>query len=139
MIWAETGWATTGEKKKKEGALGVAHPGLRPGLWRGGWALGRRWPTLGRSRTRSTRGAGERASSSARRRPGVDGAQEEDDEEEQRGWGSGDGSQRGTPVNGRRTSGPVEPSGAGASELLAKGTGQRAKQRGRAVEAEARS
>ena len=25
MIWAETGWATTGEKKK-EGALGVASP-----------------------------------------------------------------------------------------------------------------
>ena len=25
-------------------------------------------------------------------------------------------------MNGRRTSGPVEPSGAGASELLAKGT-----------------
>ena len=30
MIWAETGWATTGEKKK-EGALGVASP----------WALAR--------------------------------------------------------------------------------------------------
>ena len=103
MIWAETGWATTGEKKKGGGVGGGLTMGLGPdgGGGRAGRLLGRLWHgrrhagpaglgSIGEGSTRA--GTSGRASCSVRqeaeqrRRAGLAAARRRDPARKGRGW-----------------------------------------------------